>query len=757
MRLRDVFSGLVLCVVAFGSFARPVVGQCGFEWKQVGRIPGVVGIVYCSTLWDPDGAGPQPEMYVIGGSFTDVGGVACKNLAAWDGERWRSLDVPATTSLASVAVNNGELYAAGERIWRLGEDLTWEVIGDPVTTSPGRVNAIQGFGGDLIVTGRFFRIRYPDSGEVSAYSPYFARWDGVAWNAMPSSITVTGQIEGGLLCEHGGELYAMYDPIGSHGYSACVRWDGASWVGFAGPQFPAKRIESFGGSLYVCGVTSARRFDGTSWVPLASFTPTFYFLSTAQYNGKLYFGGYLSSSLCLYAWNGSALQAIFPTGSQISQAITELKVYDNKLIALGPEIRNSLDQARDTFMQFDGNSWEPMMDGLDAPPTAMTSFEGDLVVTGDYYPSPYPYNRQPVIRFHDGKWGPLGNVSWNSTSGFYGSSLAVFRGDLIAGGGFYDDGNLSRIARWDGLAWQPLQQGLPSIVRALLVSSDELIVGGNFLTSNDGVTLNYVGRWDGEHWSPLGSGFSSIVYALAEWNGQIIAASFLNGVRGVYRWNGESWEALGGTFNNTIRALAVHNSELFASGDFTTVDGVTVNRVARWNGVSWVPLASGLSGPVHAIRSYNGNLYASGKFNVFPGSNRTQVGRWDGAAWQEVGGGLIGRSGSLTAADGTSFALHVHNDQLFVGGEFMKAVESSVLSPYVVAWGPTCERGDMDCDGTVDLDDAPLFVNALLADGPLAACESYTANVNADVYDNGTGRVDGADVGAFAELLVGVP
>src|SRR5688572_30085860 len=67
--------------------------QCP-DWRARGTGLRVNGDVYDSTVWDPDGTGPQPPLLVVGGAFSSVGGpdgLAVRNIAAWDGSRWHSL------------------------------------------------------------------------------------------------------------------------------------------------------------------------------------------------------------------------------------------------------------------------------------------------------------------------------------------------------------------------------------------------------------------------------------------------------------------------------------------------------------------------------------------------------------------------------------------------------------------------------------------------------------------------------------------
>jgi hypothetical protein len=61
------------------------------------------------------------------------------------------------------------------------------------------------------------------------------------------------------------------------------------------------------------------------------------------------------------------------------------------------------------------------------------------------------------------------------------SALAVYNGELIAGGAFTTAGGVAanRIARWNGSSWQGIA-GLDNTVLALHVHKGELVAGGLF-------------------------------------------------------------------------------------------------------------------------------------------------------------------------------------------------------------------------------------------------------------------------------------
>jgi hypothetical protein len=151
---------------------------------------------------------------------------------------------------------------------------------------------------------------------------------------------------------------------------------------------------------------------------------------------------------------------------------------------------------------------------------------------------------------------------------------------------------------------------MDSAVSALIVFNSELIAGGEF-TAVGGVSANHIARWDGTQWQPLGQGVYGGVLALTVFNGEPIAGTGEPGA--ILRWDGTEWHTISaGLYNGGVSALAVLNGELIAGGSFTSIGGVSANRVARWDGAQWRPLGSGMNDWVSSLTVFNGQLIAGG-------------------------------------------------------------------------------------------------------------------------------------------------
>jgi hypothetical protein len=290
------------------------------------------------------------------------------------------------------------------------------------------------------------------------------------------------------------------------------------------------------------------------------------------------------------------------------------------------------------------------MPGMDDAVFAMTTWDPDgpgplpqLLVAGGVFGLAGNVLVNNIAAWDGSAWQPLGAGIGGDGPPGYVWALAVYNGALIAGGDFTTAGGVTcnDIASWDGSAWQPLGGGMSggglyAGVYALAVYNGELIAGGDFTTAG-GVTCSRIARWDGNAWQPLGSGMDGGVCALTVWNGELIAGGDFTTAGGVpcdsiARWDGSTWQPLGSGMFPWVQVLTVYNGDLIAGGPFTIAGGVTCNGVARWDGSNWQALGSGISGSsmpmVFALAVFNGELIAGGDFTTAGGHPVSHIARW---------------------------------------------------------------------------------------------------------------------------------
>jgi hypothetical protein len=83
------------------------------------------------------------------------------------------------------------------------------------------------------------------------------------------------------------------------------------------------------------------------------------------------------------------------------------------------------------------------------------------------------------------------------------SAMTVYDGKLIVAGGFTTAGGnpANHIAAWDGSSWSPLGSGVDQGCWPLIVYGGRLVAG----------VVDGAVAWDGSVWSPLGSGIEQVL------------------------------------------------------------------------------------------------------------------------------------------------------------------------------------------------------------------------------------------------------
>lgn len=358
-------------------------------------------------------------------------------------------------------------------------------------------------------------------------------------------------------------------------------------------------------------------------------------------------------------------------------------------------------------------------------------------------------------------------TTWNVLGGAMSDavrSLAVYNGSLIAGGDFIEvDGNtVNCIVRWNGSMWESVGSGIGSTfagrnVLALMQFGADLLVGGSFNMAGGSPISRSIAKWNGDGWQTMNTGFDLRVLAITTYNGQIVVGGGFNTTQGagaiqlnhIALRSGTSWAPLPNGpnpgMNEAVWALTEFEGKLIAGGTFTTAGGQNANRIAQWDGKNWSSLGSGIVGDtVRALAVYDGKLVVGGVFTSVGGQDAENIALWDGVNWYPMN--------PNPQLDGNILSIATRNATIFASGFISTSNPNTVL---LLPWGPACLPGDMNCDLDVTIDDVPLFVQALLDSPDITTCESFTANASDDVHSNGTPKLDGLDVEAFLNLLLG--
>jgi hypothetical protein len=306
-------------------------------------------------------------------------------------------------------------------------------------------------------------------------------------------------------------------------------------------------------------------------------------------------------------WNGSAWSGV---GGGMNNNVYSLAVFDDgggpALYAGGLfTIAGGVPASR--IAKWNGQTWSALGAGVNNYVWAMTGFddgEGEALFVGGVFTTAGGQPANYIARWDGQTWLPLGMGTSNPVY-----AARVFDDGsgpaLYIGGGFTSAGgqpNTAYVARWDGVAFSPLELGLGGYVKTLAVFDDgkgqALYAGGNFMSLGTGAFANRIARWDGQAWAAAGQ-FNEVnpVHSLAVFDDRTGSGPALYAATGfafpanilgntVTRLTAGLWTPVGGGTGDYVEALAVYDDgggeALYAGGLFTTAGGRSARHIARW-------------------------------------------------------------------------------------------------------------------------------------------------------------------------------
>ena len=667
--------------LAYRAPARAVPGD--ELWADGFGLPASDGGILCAVQFGGS--------IVVGGSFSQIGGIDANNIARWDGVRWSPLGLGTDAPVLALAIFDGDLIAGGRFRTAGGGEAPGIARWNGSQWSPmggGLLGGAQQIGVTCLalyqsglVAGGFFE---------TAGLRNIARWDGSSWT--PMSRGADWVVE--ALAVQGDTLFAggAFDSVGVAPARAIAQWNGSDWAevggGLAGAPAHVYALAVHDNRLFVGGDFTAAggapaqnlaAWDGASWDPLGGGFPSEVHGITEHQSSLYIAAGY--GLQALGRWD-DAMGLVF---------LTPFRGFVDCFLDLGDALLvGGLFGAYDPGGRFMGanvlrwqaGSWTPLetwnssMHGLlmhygdAARVRALTTFQGNVVATGVFHVAGNPPQWDEV--------GPIARWDGHSWSGVpfplppysYAEALLAHGDTLYAGGTFEELGvGVSPVCRVVGSSFTLLDT-LSLDVKSMVVYQGQLYIGG-WRLSYDSPRMGGVYRWDGNHWQLVGLAESASdfpgVLAMAVLDGRLVAGGLFTSMGGVparniAAWDGNSWSPLGPGLEGppydvaVVYALVTHGDTLIAGGDLGTLGGA-----ARWNGSTWQGL--GIHGDVVALASAGGELFAGGWIWDASYSALYGCARWDGTSWQNMGTGL----------NQVVWCFAVLNDSLFVGGDFTRA------------------------------------------------------------------------------------
>lgn len=653
------------------GLSRVAGAQCGPAWVP-GNALGFSDEVLATAIWDPDGAGPKPELLIVGGRFTDVTGIPVSRIASYDGAVWKPLGEGVDGAVRALTVFNGELVAAGEflnaggtpanRIARW-DGTMWRPLGSGIN---GPVNALTTYSGLLVAGGEF-----TNAGGSTVSN--LALWTGAIWAGLGGANSRVN-----ALTTYNGDLIAAgwFTSIGGVSASCIARYNGFDWLGLSsGLNGQAFAVRSWEGDLYVGGtflsaggVSAPRiaKWNGHSWSSVGGSIPgpgTQRVSAFGEYAGSLVvageFSGGATGSGNIRAWTGSSWNAL----PSASLAISCVASYRNTLHAGGKQY-NYESNINGNFIVLEGPEWRSFGHEMNVNLSLAVEFDGQLIAAREL--SNGDYEQTSMLAWDGFEWKEYEpNIRGRLRD------MIIHNGALhVVGGLRADTGMGLGIGRFDGTSWTSLSTGgFNGIVHCLSSVNGDLYAGGSFTHFN--LTLvNRVAKYSGGTWQPLQFGLSvGSVYRIKGYEGNLAVggdyvSSTYADVRDLALWNGTSWYPIGGiTYNSpgydAVFEIASLGSDLFVSGFFSSIAGVPLNNWGMWDGSNWqIPATTPPIMWIETMRTIGDRIYFEGELHAPPGEELRGPFTWDGTQVQFLG---------LKAVDFEDIT-RFKNEIVFVGG-----------------------------------------------------------------------------------------
>ncbi|MBX3381458.1 MAG: immunoglobulin domain-containing protein [Phycisphaeraceae bacterium] len=649
--------------------------SCGGQWLPGDGVSGVNGSVNAMTVWDPDGAGPQPELLIIAGSFSMVGRTGAANIAAWDGQHWMPLGTGTSGTVKSLAVFEGKLWAGGT-FSKAGGNTTgalaswngssWAGAGSEQTS----INALQVFNGELVAAGSL---------KVSGNSTPIGKWNGAVWSFLGPNSTVGTGINALTIFE--GKLIAAgsFSSAGGKPAGGIASWDG-SWIPLGSGVPSGKAIKAIGvydgqlfagGNFTTIGGISAMylaRWTGTQWEPsgapygFGAISPSVNAITV--FEGKLIAGGDTASYRAM-TWDGHTWGTI---GQWFEGAVFCFQRYGDSLFA-GTDGSYRTDQGRG-ILEYNAGIWRAISKGFTDNLTSVATFDGSLVVGGGFS------RIDDTVIERIANWNGAFWKEMTSGAAISPSLLDVHQGTLYGVGGFVP------LASWTGNAWAAVP-GLNSFttIRSLSSYQGKLMVGGDIQIT--GVTGGRpVAVRDGVQWQTFGSDLIGQASSAIEFNGEVVACSgsFLRlasnpSALGPFRFDGSTWHSWPVGVSGGGRLFVYGGKLLLAGTQIRTAGGSSLGSVVRWDDDHWSSLGGGIDGIVYSLAEYNGDLIVGGSLTQAGGVAIDNIARWNGTQWSALRSGVSG--GQVTG-------LAVNHGELAAIGDFL--LSDGEVSAYFARW-----------------------------------------------------------------------
>lgn len=747
--------------VELATVAHGEPGECVPEWLPGKGFAGVDNSVFALLPWDPDGGGPLPETLIAAGWFEFAGAIKADGIAAWDGRSWSSMNPPdeccsgAEMLLGFSVDGDPRVIAVGGMLNPDGgrgttvtswDGTSWSRLGDVLEGTVEAITVFDDGGGPTLVVGGYFSSIY------GTVMPSVAKWTGQSWTPLGDGpgpeVWALQVFDDGT----GSALYAAgyFPESGTTPYHSVAKWDGHTWLPVGpNPLLVTSALAVFddgtGPALYSGGEVSYLgqdslpdnylfKWDGVQWTAVGSgfeYGSCFESLSVHLVEGRteLYAAGFFvaaggSSTHSLVKWDGDSWSTVGGPGVRYVETFAFLNEGGGSKLYVAGGFDETTQAPERGVARWDGYEWATLGRGTDgdifsvlAGPTASPSV---LYVGGEFHQIEGVPARH-VAAWDGRRWNALGEGPGGPVD-----KLEMYDAgsgpSLIAGGWFpyaADGSTAYHIARWNGLDWTALGEGIDDLAGVYAMKEFDdgngpvLFVSGVFETPG-GSQVYKVARWDGRQWILAGTNTLLPVYALEVFDDGSGPALYAGGAfPNLWRLNAGFWEVVPGLLvvdspNDTpsIWSLVAWEDEgapaLLVGGRFDRIGGLRASGVAKWQGGLWYAMDR-----VNPCVGYSGIIDAGSVVDFYPACGRpTEYD--DGSGSSIVVNRTVVSDGKVVSARLSRYrCLCPHCDA--DGSGHVDAIDFRMFSACLAGpespFAPGCEKARLDAGQDVDLED----------------------------------------------------
>jgi len=319
-------------------------------------------------------------------------------------------------------------------------------------------------------------------------------------------------------------------------------------------------------------------------------------------------------------------------------------------------------------------------------------------------------NANYIVRKIDGVWSNIASA--------FGARITCLT--IGKDGCVYIGGDFSAvITNGTGVVkWDPATETLSALGTGLAgghcdaiitAPNGDVIAAGNFTSAGGVANTAYIAKWDfaTQAWVSLSTtSIGNDLFSLA-WGidgtlfvgGQFTNAGGVANADFICRYTGTSWAAVGDVLgaNGAVRDIQIGpNGDLYMTGDFTSVNSITVNRIAKYVGTptvgTWSAMGTGLSASGNSIAiASNGAVYVGGSFNTANGVTVNNIAMWNGVTFKPLG----------TGANNYVIRIRFDNQGRLMAGGYFTEAGGVILTDRMAIWsGTSWAHIDINLPGT---------------------------------------------------------